>query len=74
MEDKVNVKIDTTVTEEEKDLVQRLADGRTAEEIAIVVGVNRNTLQSRINFLKVRLNCNNTPNLVAFFLRKKLID
>lgn len=61
-------------TEEEKKWVALLATGEKANEIADKIGLNRNTFAYHLRFLRTRFQCQNTIQLVAYFLRNKIID
>jgi len=61
-------------SEEEKKWVKMLADGKSYKEIAIANEMNKNTFAYKITSLRERFNCENSNELVAFFLRNKLIE
>jgi DNA-binding CsgD family transcriptional regulator len=55
------------------EIVQKLANGYTATEVSVENKINRRTLEKRIEILKQRTLSKNTTNLIANYLRKKLI-
>lgn len=61
-------------TDEEKEWVKYLATGEKANDIADKLGINRNTFAYHLRFLRTKYQCQNTIQLVAFFLRNKIID
>lgn len=69
-----SLQISIDVTQEEKKWVKMLADGMTAQEISGELDINQNTFSGNINLMRIRLGCKNTTNLVALFLRNKLIE
>lgn len=56
------------------DIVKRLADGHRVCEIAAEFKVNKRTVEARIVLIRERMVCKTTTQLVAVFLRKKLIN
>lgn len=62
------------ITGEDKQLVKRLADGIAGVVIAKEQKVNYNTFAFNLKVLKNKVGANNTPHLVSYFLRNKLID
>lgn len=61
-------------TEEEKQWVRLLASGEKATDIADKLGLNRNTFAYHLRFLRTKFQCQNSIQLVAYFLRNKIID
>lgn len=61
-------------TEEEKQWVSLLATGQKANEVADKLGLNKNTFAYHLRFLRAKFQCQNTIQLVAYFLRNKIID
>jgi len=61
-------------TEEEKQWVALLATGEKANDVADKLGLNRNTFAYHLRFLRTKFQCQNTIQLVAYFLRNKIID
>ena len=61
-------------TEEEKKWVTLLATGEKANDVADKLGLNRNTFAYHLRFLRTKFQCQNTIQLVAYFLRNKIID
>ena len=66
--------IQINVTDKEKDLVRFLADGYTVAEIAKKISVNRRTLETYVLLVKKKFQSTTLANLVAIFLKNKLID
>jgi DNA-binding CsgD family transcriptional regulator len=54
-------------------LVTLIADGNTISQIAEFAGYSRRTLEGKIERIKLEVNAKNSANLVAIFLRNKLI-
>lgn len=55
-------------------IVQRLADGYVVREISAESGINRRTLEERIMNLRNQCLCKTVAQLVANYLRRKLIE
>lgn len=53
--------------------VQYLADGFTMKEISKKEGIGIRTLEARLKLLKAKTGAINTNNLIAKYLRNKLI-
>lgn len=71
----INQPLPTVVaTEEEKQWVRLLATGERANLIADKLGLNKNTFAYHLRFLRTKFQCQNTIQLVAYFLRNKIID
>ena len=58
----------------ETSLVQQLANGCKAYEIAATEKKSIHAVKRRIERIKKRCHAANTPHLVAIFMRKKLIE
>lgn len=71
---KVKVNHTAIVSSDAIETVKMIADGMTLQEIADMKGTTKSTLATHVQFLKGRLGCSSLPNLVAYFLRNKLID
>lgn len=65
--------VQLNVSTEDKKIVKMLADGSTVPEIAEGFSINTRTFEKRISLLKNMYGCKNITNLVAYFLRNKLI-
>lgn len=63
-----------SITSEDRELVKMLADGKSAKAIAKSKKVNYNTFAFNLSILKSKCGSPNTNNLIAYFLRNKLID
>lgn len=70
----ITVSHKATITKEEIDIVKMLADGLTLTQVAIKKKTTKSTLATNMSFLRGRIGCTNMANLVAYFLRNKLID
>jgi DNA-binding NarL/FixJ family response regulator len=67
--------IKISVTEWEKNAVKLLAEGKAVPEIADQIQeAETRKVEYKISKLKTRLGCETAAQLVAFFLRNKLID
>ncbi len=62
------------ITDEEKELVRMIADGKAAKKIAKEKKINYNTFAFNLSIIRGKCGALNTPHLVAYFLRNKLID
>lgn len=63
-----------SISDDEKELVRMIADGKAAKKIAKEKKINYNTFAFNLSILKRKCGSLNTPHLVAYFLRNKLID
>jgi len=63
-----------SISEEDKQLVRMIADGKAAKKIAKEKKINYNTFAFNLSILKRKCGSLNTPHLVAYFLRNKLIE
>lgn len=55
------------------DMVQKMADGYTAKEIAEHFNLSVDTLRKKIFILRKMCNCSTSMQLVATYLRRGLI-
>lgn len=62
------------ILKEDKELVSMLADGMKGNQIAEKLRITENKLASELMILRAKFNCKNSLNLVAYFLRNKIID
>lgn len=62
------------VSDREVGIVKMLSNGVTVKQIAVEMGINRRTLENTCNRLRFDFDCNTLPQLVATFLRKKIIE
>lgn len=69
-----SVNTTVTVTEDEKNWVKRLSKGESARQVAKGIKMNYNTFAYRLTSLRDKFQCKNTGELIAFFIRQKLID
>lgn len=56
------------------EIVQRLSDGYTVQEIAVEFSKKYHFVRDRIKFLKEMCNCKTAAHLVAAYFRKGLIN
>ena len=68
------VEMELNVTEREKELVSLLTEGKTAPKTAAKAGTNESSLAAELSKIRAKYDCDNSIQLVAFFLRNKLID
>jgi DNA-binding CsgD family transcriptional regulator len=61
-------------SDEEKEYVRLLAEGKSYKDISRQFEINTNTFAYRMTSLRERYNCENSGALIAFFLRHKLIE
>jgi len=71
---KSEVTIDISVDEFEKRAVGLLAEGFSVPGIGKEIKKESRYVEYRLGKLKTRLQCSTTSQLVAFFIRNKLID
>ena len=71
---KSTVTIDISVSDDEKKIVGCLAKGLSVSEVGKEVKTETRVLEYKIAKLKARLQCDTAAQLVAYFLRNKLID
>lgn len=64
---------EVAIRNHDADIVQMIADGMTAKEIAPHYGVKDRAIEARILNLRNRIGCKNTYGLVAIFFRNGLI-
>jgi len=63
-----------SVTDWEKRAVSLLAEGRSVPDIAAKESSSSRAIEYQLSKLKSKCNCETAAQLVAFFLRNKLID
>lgn len=61
------------LTEREKEVLQLLAEGRSNKEVATVLDVSVNTVDTHRTHLMQKLNLHNTAEIVLYAVRKKII-
>lgn len=66
--------LETKITTQDVDAVRMLSNGKTVSQIAEDLGLNRRTLEARLDRLRKSLSCDTGAQLACFFLRNKLID
>jgi DNA-binding CsgD family transcriptional regulator len=62
------------LTVRERDVLERLAEGRATEEIAALLCVSPHTVRSRVKTLLRKLDARNREHAVAIALRDGAID
>ena len=65
--------ITVPITQEEKAIVSRLADGEQAEEIGKDLGYVSGTFAGRMKDMRIKFGAKNSVHLVAIFLRQGII-
>lgn len=71
---KKSKKEEIEITEREKDVLIRVADGKSTKTIADELFISTRTVEThRLKLLK-KFNANNTPDLIKYAIRKKIID
>lgn len=71
---KSTVTIDISVSDWDKKVVNYLASGLSVSKIGKEFKMDDRSVEYKIAKLKTRLQCNTAAQLVAYFLRNKLID
>lgn len=66
--------LEVEVTEREKELVSLLCTGKNAVWVSMQAGVNQTKLATELAIIRAKYDCNNGTQLVAYFLRNKLIN
>jgi DNA-binding NarL/FixJ family response regulator len=61
------------LTEREKEVLQLLAEGRSNKEVATILDVSVNTVDTHRTHLMQKLNLHNTAEIVLYAVRKKII-
>lgn len=72
--EKGTISVDVSVNDWDKKVVGLIADGLTVSEIAGEIKGKGRTIEYQLSQLKTRLQCKTSAQLVAFFLRNKLIN
>jgi DNA-binding NarL/FixJ family response regulator len=57
----------------EKEVLQLLAEGKTNKEVASLLNVSPNTVESHRTNLMQKLNLHNTAEIVLYAVRKALV-
>jgi DNA-binding CsgD family transcriptional regulator len=65
--------IEVLVPKQNKEIIELIADGYSVREISDLKKINRRTLESKLDRMRISYGCINLPNLVATFLREGLI-
>lgn len=61
-------------TAEDRNLVKLLAEGKRNEEIGQILAISRRTIEGQLSNLKRKTEAKTLPELVAIFMRNKLIE
>ncbi len=64
----------TAVTLDEKAILQRLSNGERTEIVAQEFELSISTFATRLREMRIKYKCENTTHLVAYFLRKGIIN
>ena len=67
------VSIDILVSDWDKKIVKMLAEGFTIPEISKGIGQEIRNIEYKLAKLKARLQCKTSAQLVAFFIKNKLV-
>jgi len=68
------VSSDNRLTTRQLEITQLLAEGRSTKEVAGLLGVSVNTMETHRNNIMHRLNCHSPAELVRYALRNQLIE
>ena len=63
-----------SLTPRETDVLRLVARGRTAKQIAPLLGMTTSTVQHHLNHIRAKLGAKNNAHLVALALRAGLIE
>jgi DNA-binding CsgD family transcriptional regulator len=66
--------IEINITTEEKQIASRLANGEKSEQIGVSLGYKPNTFAARLKEIRVKYDCKNSLQFVAYFLREGIIS
>src|SRR5213080_94362 len=61
------------LTDREREVLQLIAEGKTNKEIATVLSVSINTVETHRKHIMEKLDLHNTAEIVRFALRKKIV-
>ena len=70
--DPVNIDL-ALLTDREREVLQLIAEGKTNKEIAIVLSVSINTVETHRKHIMEKLDLHNTAEIVRFAVRKKIV-
>ena len=62
------------LTSRQREIVQLLAEGRTAKEIASILGLSAKTVETHRSQIMQRLNIHDLPGLVRYAIRKGIVE
>lgn len=68
------INVVATATDEEKKWVKMLSEGKLVTEVAKELKVNTDTFSYHLANLRKKFGCKNSKELIALFLRNKLIE
>lgn len=66
--------IEFRLTKREAEVICYTANGKTLEEVAMILGISRNTVKTHIFNARLRLDATNLMQLVALSITKGLIS
>lgn len=69
-----SIKIEVSISSIEKEIVQKLSYGMTARDAAKDLKKNFRTIEANLVSLRARVGAKTQCELVAFFLRNKIIE
>ena len=61
------------LSEFEKEICCRIANGETVEDVASVKGVHKNTIDNALRKVKLRFDCKSLPQLIAKLVSLELL-
>jgi len=61
------------LTDREREVLQLIAEGKTNKEIAILLSVSINTVETHRKHIMEKLDLHNTADIVRFAVRKKIV-
>ena len=61
------------MTDREREVLQLIAEGKTNKEIAALLGVSINTVETHRKHIMEKLDLHNTAEIVRFAVRKKVV-
>jgi two-component system response regulator NreC len=62
------------LTDREREVLQLIAEGKTNKEIAVVLSLSVNTIETHRKHLMEKLDLHNTAELVRFAVRERLVQ
>jgi DNA-binding CsgD family transcriptional regulator len=62
------------LTSRQKECLQWVCMGKTAEEIGIILGCSQRTVEAHINNIKIKLDCTRITQIIYLAIKHGLID